>query len=379
MNLFENLQMMKESNSDNHDYNGKSYWSIEDMYDLYELTSDKINKINKDDRMKLFKEFKKYDHTVSFMPKYTIGLKLDNYPSDLNELIKEPEQNTFLDEDDCWDVIEDLININEYLDNVNIDELIMPELSKSINKNNIEIKSLEDLAKYLKMTHKNVTKQLAMDGLYVTIHSLYSKDKMAYGNSFPYDNLFTIVDNSFIKKIKEYTKYKFYNKIWEYNKDSDIILVSMRGFNFITKKDDLLLDFESSDHYDPNNFIWDGKSKVPNDIINVMIQDGVNKIEDNAFQNRYSLQSIKIPNSVTEIGDKAFWRCDSLQSIEIPNSITKIGDEAFAFCDSLKSIKIPSSVTEIGKNAFCFFDYLQSIIIGNETMTLDEFNEKYNQ
>ena len=124
MNLFENLQLMKESDASDHIYNGKSYWSVNDMNSLYKETALKINKINKNDKMKLFPELKKYDHKMSFMPKYSKGLLSPyGYPTSINDIIASPEHGTFLDEDELWDVIEDLIKINNYLDGIDINKL----------------------------------------------------------------------------------------------------------------------------------------------------------------------------------------------------------------------------------------------------------------
>lgn len=133
-------------------------------------------------------------------------------------------------------------------------------------------------------------------------------------------------------------------------------------YNHFNKYEDEDYDDEEDDEeededfgdYDPNNFIWDGKSKVPKNVVNVTIQDGVTDIIDEAFWDYNSLKSIKIPDSITKIGEAAFRWCNSLQSIEIPNSNCKISKYAFDNCDSLKEIKI-----------------------GNEIMTLEEFKEKY--
>ena len=91
---------------------------------------------------------------------------------------------------------------------------------------------------------------------------------------------------------------------------------------------------------------------VKDDIINVVIGDGVTSIGVKAFDFCFSLANIEIPDSVTSIGYDAFRDCSSLRSIEIPDSVTFIGDCAFYNCESLTNIKIPDSVTTIRESAF---------------------------
>ncbi len=63
-------------------------------------------------------------------------------------------------------------------------------------------------------------------------------------------------------------------------------------------------------------------------------------------------KEVVIPNGVTRIDDEAFAYCTSLTSIIIPDSVTSIGYQAFLDCTSLTSITIPDSVTNIGESAF---------------------------
>jgi hypothetical protein len=87
-------------------------------------------------------------------------------------------------------------------------------------------------------------------------------------------------------------------------------------------------------------------------IKNVVIEDGVTSIGNNAFRNCVKLTSVEIPSSVTSIGDDAFSGCYNLTSVEIPNFVTSIGNWAFEDCPLITSIEIPSSVTSIGDMAF---------------------------
>lgn len=103
-------------------------------------------------------------------------------------------------------------------------------------------------------------------------------------------------------------------------------------------------------------FIYDGTQKVPKDVTEVIVADGVTSISDWAFYDCSNLESITIPDSVTSIGIFAFRNCTALSSIIIPQGVTSIGSCAFARCTSLSSITLPQSVTSIGDYAFedCF-------------------------
>ena len=87
-----------------------------------------------------------------------------------------------------------------------------------------------------------------------------------------------------------------------------------------------------------------------NSMSKVVIPDSVTDLS--GFQDCSSLFEIEIPSRVTSIGDYAFFGCGNLTSIEIPSRVTSIGKGAFAHCSSLTSIEIPSSVTSIGHSAF---------------------------
>ena len=76
-------------------------------------------------------------------------------------------------------------------------------------------------------------------------------------------------------------------------------------------------------------FIYDGKKDVPKDVTNVIVEEGVTTIEEDAFRNCTSLTSVIIPDSVTSIGNYAFNDCTSLTSVVIPDSVTTIGGYAF--------------------------------------------------
>ncbi len=86
-----------------------------------------------------------------------------------------------------------------------------------------------------------------------------------------------------------------------------------------------------------------------NQLTNVTLPDGVESIEAYAFSNN-ALSSVTIPNNVTSIGDFAF-QDNQLTRVDIPESVTSIGAGAFQG-NLLTSVTIPENVTGIGVNAF---------------------------
>ncbi len=126
-----------------------------------------------------------------------------------------------------------------------------------------------------------------------------------------------------------------------------------------------------SDDYFYSDYKKFGGSNPSDKVKNVIINNGVTKIDRYAFCDYTHLTNITIPNSVTYIGKSAFYGCTSLTSITIPNSVTEIGEYAFC-CTSLTSITIPDSVTHIDKATFCYCTSLTSIIIPDSVTQIGE-------
>ena len=65
------------------------------------------------------------------------------------------------------------------------------------------------------------------------------------------------------------------------------------------------------------------------------LPQGLTRIEDEAFMNASSLQTVIVPDSVTEIGDRAFAGCALLYEIRLPDSVVMISESAFEGCERL--------------------------------------------
>ncbi len=107
-----------------------------------------------------------------------------------------------------------------------------------------------------------------------------------------------------------------------------------------------------------------------NSLTNVTIPDSVTSIGDYAFCGCSSLTNVTIPDSVTSIGNGAFYGCSSLTSVIIPDSVTSISYRAFSDCSSLTSVTIPDSVTSIGVSAFSGCSSLTSVTIPDSVTSI---------
>ena len=99
------------------------------------------------------------------------------------------------------------------------------------------------------------------------------------------------------------------------------------------------------------------------EITDLVIPEGVTRINSHAFEYCRGLTSVVIPNSVTSIDYAAFRGCEALTSINIPNSLKWLSGSVFSGCSSLTSITIPDGVTTIGDNTFYGCKSLTSINI----------------
>lgn len=64
------------------------------------------------------------------------------------------------------------------------------------------------------------------------------------------------------------------------------------------------------------------------------------------------MQKITLPKNVTVIGEKCFYYCKNLKEVILNNKLEKINNQAFSGCNSLEKIIIPKSVTYVGEKIF---------------------------
>ena len=138
------------------------------------------------------------------------------------------------------------------------------------------------------------------------------------------------------------------------------------------------------------NYDW---HKYADEIIEVIVKEGVTKINNYQFYNLTNLTLVSLPNTLKTIGYNAFQYDESLEHIDLPDSLVKVGTGVFdgsglksivlpgaiyegtllKNCLSLQSVTIKSGA-EIGSSMFSGCKRLNSIIIQEGVSTLPAYS-----
>lgn len=84
----------------------------------------------------------------------------------------------------------------------------------------------------------------------------------------------------------------------------------------------------------------------------VIIPEGIEVIESNAFSYNKNLVSVSLPTTLKELGKAAFAVDVALKEINIPDGIKVISEGCFLSCTSLEELVLPDSVEEVEYMAF---------------------------
>lgn len=142
-----------------------------------------------------------------------------------------------------------------------------------------------------------------------------------------------------------------------------------------TRANIISVEFPGSIKSIPKNMFYGGYyAKSHNFLKRIILNEGVEKIGDHAFDGCSGIEEITIPNSVKEIGNYAFHGCQMLKKIQLPEGIESLptgvfsntgfvdfvipetvinfGEGIFRECADLSSVKLPDTMKEIPNYMF---------------------------
>ena len=73
-------------------------------------------------------------------------------------------------------------------------------------------------------------------------------------------------------------------------------------------------------------------------IKSVVIESGVTKIGEQAFEGCCNMKTIEIPDTVTTLGSAAFYGCSALEKVDIPDAVEELPSGLFVQCTALKEV-----------------------------------------
>ena len=91
------------------------------------------------------------------------------------------------------------------------------------------------------------------------------------------------------------------------------------------------------------------------------------------FQNSYPFTTVNFPSSIKKIDIAAFSSNDNLRWISLNEGLERIEDSAFETCVLLSSVHIPSTVNYIGSGAFAYDEGITALTVedGNTSFSSD--------
>ena len=87
-------------------------------------------------------------------------------------------------------------------------------------------------------------------------------------------------------------------------------------------------------------------------VTTLIIEEGVEEIDEWAFANYVNLTSVDLPNTLKKIGGSSFDMCTSLKELHIPESVEVIDYCAFQNCIALQNVSLPKHMKTLHGSAF---------------------------
>lgn len=89
-------------------------------------------------------------------------------------------------------------------------------------------------------------------------------------------------------------------------------------------------------------------------------------IDRNAFSGNKMIRGIVFSDTNTTVEEYAFMNCSSLESVYIPENVTNFGDRVFANCTSLQNVTMLSDIVSMPTNMFSGCASLSNLIINDQ-------------
>jgi len=107
------------------------------------------------------------------------------------------------------------------------------------------------------------------------------------------------------------------------------------------------------------------------DIVKVIIPEGVGFMEEECFTECPELTEVSLPEGLINIGGAAFADCPKLCRINLPSTLKSVDCGAFFSCEALRELEFPHGLESIGEYAFQSTG-LQQVILPETVTSIEE-------
>ena len=118
----------------------------------------------------------------------------------------------------------------------------------------------------------------------------------------------------------------------------------------------------------------DAANAAAKSLENLVLSEGLERIENWAFEGCGNLRELHLPQTVTYIGDYAFSDCSSLTDLALGTNVTSWGDCAFSGCAGVTQAVVNCSIDWWPDHVFAYCSNLETVVIGDAVTGLN-FNE----
>lgn len=109
------------------------------------------------------------------------------------------------------------------------------------------------------------------------------------------------------------------------------------------------------------------------DITDLVVSEGVECIEDEAFFYCTSLMTAQLPDSLESVGAGVFRDCMNLEIVNFAGDNSALGNYMFYGCTRLKEVELPRNIKTIPKGAFSYCKDLESIYLPEGLQVISDY------
>lgn len=99
--------------------------------------------------------------------------------------------------------------------------------------------------------------------------------------------------------------------------------------------------------------------------LNAKINKEGNAVVDDKFSGYQNLEKVIMSEGIETIDEDAFLKCIALEEVSIPESVKNIKRNAFYGCSSFENIKLPTQIEKVGKSAFEYTNLFNKVEKGD--------------